>query len=80
MNYFQAHKLLDETRNGHNHTEADITTALSLTGDIDPDLLGNGVSWWRSSPKRRETGLSVATVCRTGSGFSGVSINDYRAN
>ena len=80
MNYYQAHKLLDETRAGHDHTEADITAALELTGDIDPDVCGNGVSWWRSSPERRETGLPAATVCRTGSGFSGVSINDYRAN
>jgi hypothetical protein len=80
MNYFEAHKLLDETRNGHNHTEADITSALELTGDIDIDIRTDGVSWWGSSPERRETGLSVATVCRTGSGFSGIAINDHRTN
>ena len=80
MNYFDAHKLLDETRNGHNHTEADITEALELTGDIDIDICGNGVSWWGSSPERRETGLPAATVLRTGSGFPGFEINDHRTN
>jgi len=80
MNYFDAHKLLDETRAGHDHTEADITAALELTGDIDPDVCGNGFNWWGSSPKRRKTGLPATTVCRTGSGFSGIEINDHRAN
>ena len=80
MNYFQAHKLLDETRNGHNHTEADITAALELTGDIDPDICGNGLGWWGSSPERRATGLPAATVLRTGSGFAGITINDHRQN
>jgi hypothetical protein len=80
MNYFQAHKLLDETRAGHDHTEADITAALELTGDIDPDICTDGVSWWGSGVERRETGLPAATVLRTGSGFSGVEINDHRTN
>ena len=80
MNYYQAHKLLDETRAGHDHTEADITAALELTGDIDPDVCGNGLGWGRPSVERRETGLPTATVLRTGSGFSGVEINDHRAN
>ena len=80
MNYYQAHKLLDETRAGHDHTEADITAALELTGDIDPDVCGNGLGWWGSSPEGRETGLPTATVLRTGSGFSGAEINDHRAN
>ena len=57
MNYFQAVKLLDEVRDGHNHTHADITTALSLVGDIDPDLCGTGLSEWRSSAERWQTGI-----------------------
>ena len=80
MNYFDAHKLLDETRAGHDHTEADITAALELTGDIDPDVCGNGLGWWRSSPEGRKTGLPATTVLRTGSGFPGVEINDHRTN
>lgn len=60
MNYFDAHKLLDETRNGHNHTPSDVTTALKLTGDIsgfglvgeiDSGVCGTGLGGWRSSPK-----------------------------
>ena len=51
VNYFEAVKLLDEVRDGHNHTYADITTALSLVGDIDPDICGTGLGAWRSSPK-----------------------------
>jgi len=35
MNYFQAHKLLDEVKDGIFHTFADITAALELTGDLD---------------------------------------------
>ena len=80
MNYFDAHKLLDETRNGYNHSKSDITAALELTGDIDPDVLGNGLGWGRPGAERREKGLPAATVCRTGSGFSGVEINDHRTN
>ena len=52
MNYYEAKKLLDEVRDGHNHTYADITKALELVGDIDPELCGTGLGWWRSSPKR----------------------------
>ena len=51
MNYFQAVKLLNEVRDGHNHTYADITTALELVGDIDPDVCRTGLGEWRSSPK-----------------------------
>lgn len=51
MNYFQAVKLLDEVRDGHNHTYADITTALELVGDIDPDVCGTGLGGWRTSAK-----------------------------
>jgi len=51
VNYFQAHKLLDEVKDGHNHTTADITTALGLVGDLDPELCGTGLGGWRSSSK-----------------------------
>lgn len=70
VNYFAAHKLLDEVRDGHNHTYADITTALELVGDIDPDVCTDGTSWWRPSAETGQTGLPGATVCRTGTGFS----------
>ena len=80
MNYFQAHKLLDETRNGHNHSESDITAALELTGDIDSDLCGNGLGWGRPGAEGRTPRVPTATVCRTGSGFSGIAINDHRTN
>ena len=80
MNYFDAHKLLDETRNGHDHSESDITAALELTGDIDPDLCTDGLGWGRSGAEGRKTGLPAATVCRTGSGFPGIAINDHPAN
>ncbi len=80
MNYFQAHKLLDETRAGHDHTGADITSALELTGDIDPDVCTDGLGWGRPSVERRETGLPAATVLRTGTRFSGIAINDHRTN
>ena len=51
INYFQAHKLLDEVKDGHEHTTADITVALGLVGDLDPELCGTGLGGWRSSPK-----------------------------
>jgi len=70
VNYFSAHKLLDEVRDGHNHTYADITTALGLVGDIDPDLCTDGVSWWQPGAEAGQTGLPGATVSRTGTGFS----------
>ena len=70
MNYFQAVKLLDEVRDGHNHTYAEITTALELVGDIDADLCGISPGEWRSSAETGQTGLPGATVCRTGTGFS----------
>ena len=80
MNYFQAVKLLNEVRDGQNHTYADITTALELVGDIDPDVCTDGLGWGRPGAERREKGLPAATVCRTGSGFSGIAINDHPAN
>ena len=70
MNYFQAVKLLNEVRDGQNHTYADITTALELVGDIDPDLCTDGVSCWRPGPETRQTGLLGATVFRIGARFS----------
>ena len=57
MNYFQAVKLLDQVRDGQNHTYADITTALSLVGDIDSDVFGTGLGEWRSSAERWQTGI-----------------------
>ena len=35
VNYFQAHKLLNEVKDGVFHTLADIIIALKLTGDLD---------------------------------------------
>ena len=80
MNYFQAVKLLDEVRDGHNHTLSDITTALGLVGDIDPDVCSDGLSWWRPSAERWQTGLLGATVCRTGTKFSGNNADDSQKN
>ncbi|CAB4188267.1 hypothetical protein UFOVP1176_2 [uncultured Caudovirales phage] len=70
MNYFEAHKLLDEVRDGQNHTYADITIALGLVGDIDPDLCGVSLGWGRPGPETGQTGLPGATVFRIGTGFS----------
>jgi len=80
VNYFQAVKLLDETRDGQNHTYADITTALGLVGDIDPDVCTDGVSWWRPSAKSWQARLPGATVCRTGTGFSRHHSDDSHKN
>ena len=70
VNYFEAHKLLDEVRDGHNHTFDDITKALELVGDLDQDLCTDGVSCWRPGPETGKTGLPGATVFRIGAGFS----------
>ena len=80
MNYFDAHKLLDEVRDGQNHNYADITTALELVGDIDPDVCRTGPSEWGSGPKTGQTGLPGATVCRTGTGFSRDNNNHSHKN
>ena len=80
VNYFDAHKLLDETRDGHDHSESDITAALELTGDIDPDLFTDGLGWGRPGAEGRTPRVPAATVCRTGSGFPGIAINDHPAN
>ena len=57
MNYFQAVKLLDEVRDGRDHTTASITIALRLVGDIDQNLCGNGFGEWRSSAERWQTDI-----------------------
>ena len=57
MNYFQAHKLLDEVKDGHEHTTADITVALGLVGDLDPELCGTGLGGWRSGPEGWQEGV-----------------------
>ena len=62
VNYFYAHKLLDEVRDGHNHIFDDITKALELVGDIDPDVCTDGTGWWRPGPKTGQTGLPGCTV------------------
>jgi len=80
VNYFEAHKLLDETRDDHNHTFDDITKALELVGDIDPDVCTDGVSWWRPSAEAGQTGLPGGTVCRTGTGFSRHHSDDSHKN
>jgi hypothetical protein len=80
MNYFSAHKLLDETRNGHDHTESDITAALELTGDIDPDVCTDGLGWGRPSTERRETRVPLTTLSGIGQRVSGIEINDHRQN
>ena len=80
MNYFEAHKLLNETRDGHNHTTDDITKALELVGDIDPDVCTDGTGWWRPGPEAGQTGLPGGTVCRTGTGFSRHHGNDSPKN
>ena len=66
VNYFQAVKLLDEVRDGHNHTYSDITKALELVGDIDPDVCTDGTSWWRPGLETGQTGLPGATIFRIG--------------
>ena len=80
MNYYQAHKLLDETRNGHDHSESDITAALELTGDIDPDLFGNGLGWGRPGAEGRTPRVPLTTLSGIGTRFSGIAINDHPAN
>lgn len=80
MNYYQAHKLLDETRNGHNHSETDITAALELTGDIDSDVLGNGISWWRPGAEGWTPRVPTSTLSGIGTRFSGIAINDHRTD
>jgi len=43
MNYFEAHKLLNEVKDGINHPTELITYALFLTGDLETPDGGCGV-------------------------------------
>ena len=43
MNYFEAHKLLNEVKDGINHPTELITHALYLTGDLEDGMRGQGV-------------------------------------
>ena len=69
VNYFEAQKLLDEVKDGHDHTTANITIALGLVGDFDPDLRRNGSGWWRPSPEGWPEGLFDSPVQGTGTGL-----------
>jgi len=65
VNYFQAQKLLDEVKDGHNHTTANITVALGLVGDFDPELCGTSLGWGRPSPEGWQEGLPDKPISRT---------------
>ena len=80
MNYYQAHKLLDETRAGHDHSETDITAALELTGDIDPVVCGDGTSWWGSGAEGWTPRVPLTTLSGIGTRFAGIAINDHRTD
>jgi hypothetical protein len=80
MNYINAIKLLDEVKNGHNHPESEITTALELTGDLEPEICTDGIGWWGSITEGWAPRLPFTKICRTGSGFSGFAINDSRTD
>ena len=80
MNYFDAHKLLDETCDGHDHPESDITAALELTGDLEPEICTDGIGWWGSITEGWSPRLPAPTIQGTGSGFSRIAINDPRQN
>lgn len=43
MNYFEAHKLLNEVKDGTNHPTELITHALYLTGDLEDGMRSSGV-------------------------------------
>jgi hypothetical protein len=43
MNYFEAHKLLNEVKDGTNHSTELITHALYLTGDVEDGMRGQGM-------------------------------------
>jgi hypothetical protein len=65
MNYFQAHKLLDEVKDGRDHTTANISIALELVGDIDSGVCGTGTGWGRSSPEGWQEGVLDKPLQRT---------------
>jgi hypothetical protein len=80
MNYFDAHNLLNEAQDGHDHSEADITAALELTGDINPDVCFDGTGWWGSSPKGWTPRVPTATIPGIGTRFSRIAGNDHPTN
>jgi hypothetical protein len=80
MNYFEAHNLLNETRDGHDHSEADITAALELTGDIDSVVCGNGTSWWGAAPEGWTPRVPTATIPGIGTRFSRIASHDHPTN
>ena len=80
MNYINAIKLLDEVKNGHNHPESAITTALELTGDLEPEICTDGIGWWGSITEGWSPRLPAPTIQRTGSGVSRIAINDPGQN
>jgi len=43
VNYFEAHKLLNEVKDGTNHPRELITHALYLTGDLEDGMRGAGM-------------------------------------
>ena len=43
MNYFEAHKLLNEVKDGIDHPTELISHALYLTGDLEDGMRGQGV-------------------------------------
>jgi len=43
MNYYEAHKLLNEVKDGTNHPTELITHALYLTGDLEDGMRGPGM-------------------------------------
>ena len=43
MNYFEAHKLLNEVKDGTNHSTELISHALYLTGDLEDGMRGPGM-------------------------------------
>lgn len=45
MNYFEAVKLLNEVKDGVNHSTESITYALFLTGDISDGMRGEGMDY-----------------------------------
>lgn len=43
MNYFEAHKLLNEVKDGIDHQTELISYALYLTGDLEDGMRGSGM-------------------------------------
>jgi hypothetical protein len=68
MNYFEAHKLLNEVKDGTNHPTELITHALYLTGDLEDGMRSSvlhqdiqrnqinqraGISFWMVGPHNK---------------------------